>query len=55
MERPNIRLHTEFTADFLEYSQAPLKHGLISHGITHDTAITVAESESDIRIATDTP
>ena len=29
--------------------------GLIYHDITYDTAITVAESESDIRITTDTP
>ena len=33
----------------------PLKRDLISHDITYDTAITVAERESDIRIATDTP
>ena len=29
--------------------------GLIYHGITYDTVITVTESESDIRITTDTP
>ena len=37
------------------YSQVPLKHGLIYHGITYDTAIGVPENESDIRITTDTP
>ena len=31
-----------------------LSCGLIYHDITYDTAITVAESESDIRITTDT-
>ena len=29
--------------------------GLIYHNITYDTAITMAESELDIRITTDTP
>ena len=29
--------------------------GPVYHGITYDTAITVAESESDLRITTDTP
>ena len=37
------------------YSQVPLKCGLIYHHVTYDTAITVAESESDIRITTDNP
>ena len=38
-----------------KYSQVPLKHALISHDITYDTAITVAESKSDIRFTTDAP
>ena len=33
----------------------PLKRGLHYHDIRYDTAITVAESESDIRVITDTP
>ena len=37
------------------YSQMPLQRGLIYHNITYDTAITVAESDWDIRITTDTP
>ena len=37
------------------YSEVPLYRGLIYHSIIYDTAITVAESESDIRITTDTP
>ena len=37
------------------YSQVPIKCGLIYHHVTYDTAITVAESESDIRITTDNP
>ena len=37
------------------HSQVPLLRGLIYHDITYDTAITVAESESDIIITTDTP
>ena len=37
------------------YSQVLLKRGLISHDFANDTAITVAVSESDIRIATDIP
>ena len=32
----------------------PLQHSVIYHGLTYDTAITVTESESDIRIASDT-
>ena len=32
-----------------------LKRGLIYHDIAYDTAITVTESESDIRITRDTP
>ena len=30
------------------YSQVPLKHSLIYHDITYDTAITVAEGESNL-------
>ena len=37
------------------YSKVPLKRSLIYYDITYDTVITVAESESDIRITTDTP
>ena len=37
-----------------KYSQTPLQRGLVYHGITYVTAITVAESQSDIRITTDT-
>ena len=37
------------------YGQVPLKRGPIYHDMTHDTAITVAESESDSRIVIDTP
>ena len=33
----------------------PLKRGVIYHSITYDTAIIVAEIESDIRIKIDTP
>ena len=36
-------------------SQVPLKRGLIYHDFTYDSAITVAEIESDIRITTDAP
>ena len=36
------------------YSQVLLYWSLIYHSITYDTAITVAESGSDIRITTDT-
>ena len=32
---------------FSWYRQVPLQHGLIYQDITHDTAIKVAESESD--------
>ena len=32
------------------YSQVPIYRGLIDNDMTYDTAITVAESESDIRI-----
>ena len=39
----------------MEYSLVLLHCGLIYHDITCDTAITVAESESDIKITTDTP
>ena len=38
-----------------KYSQVLLWCGLIYLNITCDTAITVAESESDIRITADTP
>ena len=38
-----------------KYSQVLLWCGRIYHNITCDTAITVAESESDIRITADTP
>ena len=38
----------------MEHSQVPLWRGLIYHNITRDTAITLAERESDIRIKTDT-
>ena len=34
------------------YSQVPLQHGQIYHDIAYETRITLAESESDIRIAT---
>ena len=37
------------------YSEVPIWRGLISHDITYDTSITVAKSESDIRITTDAP
>ena len=36
-----------------KYSQVPLQHGVIYHGITYDTTTTVAQSESDIRMTTD--
>ena len=39
----------------LTYSQVPLLCGMIYHGITYDIAITVAESESVIKITTGTP
>ena len=35
------------------YNQVPLQCCLISHDITYDTVITVAEIGSDIRITTD--
>ena len=38
-----------------KYSQVPLQCGLIYHDITYDTAITMTESEIDIKITTDTP
>ena len=36
------------------YGHVPLQRGLIYHDITYDIGITVAESESDIRVTTDT-
>ena len=38
-----------------KYSQVPLYRGLIYHYFTYDTTITVAESESDIKITAGTP
>ena len=43
------------TNNEVKYSQVPLWHSLIYHDVKYNTAITVAESESDIRITTDTP
>ena len=37
-----------------KYSHVPLSRDIIYHDITYNTVITVAESESDIRITTDT-
>ena len=37
------------------YNQVPLYDGPIYRNITYNTAITVAESESDFKITTDTP
>ena len=37
------------------YSQVPLYRSLVHPDITYDIVITVAESESIIRITTDTP
>ena len=38
-----------------QYSQVPLQRGGICQDITYESAITVAGSESDFRITTDTP
>ena len=47
--------HSWAVEQSVKYSQVPLQHDLIYYDITYDTAKTVAESESDIRITTDTP
>ena len=46
--------HIRVCSSFSQYSQVPSQCGIIYHDITRDTAITVTESESDIRITTDT-
>ena len=38
-----------------QYSQVPLSYGAIYHVIAYGTAMTVAESEPDFRIISDTP
>ena len=49
-DTPYLNLHAPIVCTFCEYSQVPL----ISHN-TSDTAITMTESESPIRITRDTP
>ena len=51
---PNIHNLEKSGLTIQTYSQVPLKRSLVYHDITYDTAITVAESESDTRITINT-